>query len=148
MRVAFTVPLALSVALSSGCVSAPRQTAEADVKTAPKERTVGFQSPVAGPHGILVVTRDDGLVGRACYYALSFNGTLAARLDEHERARFEVPAGEIVMKAGRDPMGQGFCGMDSYVFTQRETIIRDGETKKFRFVIGVDGMPDIQRASD
>lgn len=127
-----------------GCATSPTPHSEA-IPT-PKDRVFAFQESVSGKSGVIVVTRDQGFTGSACFYALWIDSILSARLDVGERAKFNVPAGEHLLKVGRDPSGRALCGVDVGGTTQRETIIRENETKYFRFMIGVDGMHDIQRA--
>ena len=117
-----------------------------EVIPAPKERVFAYQDPIKEKSGTIYVTRDQGGPGQACFSALWIDSVLSARLDTSERAKFILPVGEHVLKAGRDPSGQGLCGFDLDTSSQRETIIRENETKYFRFMIRLDGVPDIQRA--
>lgn len=117
-------------------------------KPAPTERLLAFQGKSAGPSGTLVVTRDAGFLGGGCYYALSLNGTLAARLDVGEQASFFIAPGEVLLRAGRDPMGKALCGLGKDEWTQRETVIHAGETKFFRLSIDANGKTDLQRAEE
>jgi hypothetical protein len=112
----------------------------------PSDRLVGFQKPIEGPSGILVLTRDKGMLGSGCYYGFFIDNTLAARIDNSETAAFTVPTGELVLRAGRDPDGRALCGVGQQEWTQRETIMRDGEKKYFRLSIDLNGKTDIQRA--
>lgn len=133
----------IAVALT-GCATTPISSTIA--KPAPAERLLAFQAPLSEPSGLLTVTRDVGHLGSACLYAISINGTLAARLDVGEKASFYVPPGEILLRSGSDPQGKGLCGFDKNVWTQRETQLKPGETKYFRMSLNVDGVTDIQRA--
>lgn len=133
----------LSILLLSGCaVTTPTSTSE--TKDAPTERVLAFQTQPPQEFAKLVVTRDQGFGGSACYFALWINGTLAARLGTSERAHFFVSPGDHILRTGRDPMGGGLCGFMVNNWTQRETVIRSNETKYFRFLIN-DGVTDIQR---
>lgn len=127
-----------------GCATTPTPIGE--VTPAPKERVYAFQDSVKGKSGVIFVTRDQGTTGSACFYALWIDSVLSARLDTSERAKFILPVGEHVLKAGRDPSGKGLCGFELENSSQRETIIRENETKYFRFLIRLDGVPDVQRA--
>ncbi|MRW93739.1 hypothetical protein GJ699_27465 [Duganella sp. FT80W] len=100
----------------------------------------------SGTTGTLVVTRDTGFMGGGCYLSVSLNGTLAARLDVSEKSTFFVPQGEVLIRAGRDPEGKAFSSTNQDNWTQRETIIKAGETKYFRLSIDANGKPDIQRS--
>lgn len=128
----------------SGCATTPMAPSSA-VHVA-NDRLITFQAPITGPSGTLVVTRDKGFLGSGCYYGFFINNVLAARLDSSETATFHVAAGELVLRSGRDPLGRALCATMKQEWTQRETILRDGETKYFRLSIDVNGKTDIQRA--
>jgi hypothetical protein len=129
--------------LLSACATTPVSLSDA-IKT-PPERTVAFQDSSV-THGALVVTRDAGLNGGACYAGLKINGVLAARIDRSEKATFFVPPGDVLLKVERDPLGKGLCGVGQSPSTQRETMIRPGETKHFRLTTNGFGVLDIQRS--
>jgi hypothetical protein len=131
-------------ALSVGCSTTPTPSSEA-IPT-PKERVLAFQDKSADKTSILVVTRDQGFVGGGCFYAVSIDSVLSARLDVSERVQFYLSSGEHLLKAGRDPQGGGLCGLGSDMWVQRETTLKAGETKYFRFSIDMNGTPDIHRA--
>ena len=135
--------LATAIVLA-GCATTPADHSRA--APVPSDRLVAFQSPIDGPSGVLVLTRDKGFLGAGCYYGFFINDTLAARIDNSETAAFIVPTGELVLRAGRDPGGRALCGLGQQEWTQRETIFRDGERKYFRMSIDANGKTDIQRA--
>jgi hypothetical protein len=135
--------LLIMAGLLTGCVTSP--TPQSEVIQAPKDRVFAYQKVPMEKSGTIFVTRDQGYSGAACFYGLWIDSILSARLDVAERAKFIVPIGEHVLKAGRDPNGSVLCGLDGATSTQRETIIREGETKYFRYILGADGVPDIQR---
>lgn len=139
---------AIVAALSlTGCASEP--TPRASATNAPRERVTAFQDAAqATDTGTIVVTRDTGFGGSGCFYAVSINGTLAARLDTGETSRFIVPAGEVLLRSGRDPQGKGLCAFAKAEWTQRETTLKPGETKLFRLSLDVNGKTDIQRADE
>jgi hypothetical protein len=118
----------------------------AKAKPVPSDRLMGFQMPIEGPSGILILTRDKGMLGSGCYYGFFIDNTLAARVDNSETATFIVPTGELVLRAGRDPDGRALCGVGQQEWTQRETIMQDGDKKHFRLSIDLNGKTDIQRA--
>jgi hypothetical protein len=129
----------------SGCVSMPVSPSTAS--QIPKDRLLAFQERTAENSATLVVTRDAGIAGSACYLSFSLNGMHAARFGVAETAQFYVAPGEILLRVGADWMGQGLCGLASKDFgTQRETIIRPGQTKHFRLTTDPNGMLDVQRA--
>ena len=137
--------LLLLMLCANGCATAPISISEA--KQAPPDRVLAFQTSTSDKTATLTVIRDEGLIGSGCYYAVSINGILAARLDLSELARFYIEPGEILMRYGRDPQGQGLCGplegMDNW--TQRETFLKPREKKSFRLTIDANGKKDIQR---
>jgi hypothetical protein len=114
-------------------------------KQTPPERVLAFQSKPEGPSGKLTIIRDTGFVGGGCYYTISINGTLAARLDTGEKSTFFVPVGEVLLRAGRDPLGNALCSVGQDEWTQRETIISSHDEKYFRLSIDANGKTDIQR---
>ena len=136
--------LAVMATVLAGCATTPVPPATA--KQAPPERVLAFQARLTGPEGTLVVIRDAGFIGGGCYYAVSINGTTAARLDVGERSSFFVTPGEVLLRAGRDPHGKALCSLGQDDWTQRETVVKDGETKYFRLSIDANGKTDIQRA--
>jgi hypothetical protein len=135
--------LLMLVALA-GCNTAPTSPGEA--RAALSDRLLDFQDITPARNATIVVTRDQGFLGSGCYYAVSINGSLAARLNSGERAQFHVEPGEVLLKVGRDPFGRGLCGLDKDEWTQRETILRPGEVKQFRLLLMDNGKADIQRA--
>jgi hypothetical protein len=131
--------------LLSGCATTPIPLTEA--KPAPSDRLLAYQDKNAETTSTLVVTRDGGFLGGGCYYAVSINGTLAARLDTGETSRFYLVPGEVVIRAGRDPQGKGMCSLGQDEWTERESILRQHETKLFRLSIDANGKTDIQRTA-
>lgn len=142
MRVVWCL-LVLSLGLF-GCATTPMPHGQATQATS--DRVLAFQEKRADASGTLIVTRDKGFVGSGCYYGFFINEILAARLDVAETAKFYVTPGELVLRSGRDPQGRALCGVGQQSWTQRETILRDGETKYFRLSIDSNGKTDIQRA--
>ena len=128
----------------SGCATTP--TSPSAATQIPKDRLLAFQERTPENNATLVVTRDEGYVGSACYLSLSVNGTHAARFDVAETAEFYIAPGELLLRVGFDLMGQMLCGIGKDHWTQRETILHAGETKFFRLSIDSNGQLDIQRA--
>jgi hypothetical protein len=129
----------------AGCNSVPVSLNNAT--PAPAGRILAFQTPPRGPSGTIVVTRDKGFNGSPCYYALFINGMLAARLATSETATFYMPPGDLLLRSGRDPEGRGLCGTFKNEWTERETILKDGEKKYFRLSIDSNGKTDIERTA-
>ena len=139
---------ALATLLLCGCVTPTRPVPVLESKPAAADRLLAFQEKPTGASATLVVTRDKGFWGSGCYYSLAINGTLAARLDVAETARFYLAPGEILLRSGRDPSGKALCSLDQQEWTQRETILKPDETKYFRLSIDRNGKTDIQRADE
>ena len=127
-----------------GCATVPVAPTSAD--PVPADRLLAFQEKKANDTAIIIATRDEGLLGSGCFYALAINGVLAARFDTGETAKFFVEPGEIRLRIGRDPQGRGLCAAGQEYWTQRETILRDREIKYFRLLIDASGRTDIQRS--
>lgn len=138
------VIISFSCIILSACATTPIIPSSAI--PAPTERILAFQNKDAKNNATLVVTRDEGFMGGGCYYALFINGTLAARFDVGETARFYLEPGEILLRVGRDPQGRGFCSSGQQYWTQRETILKYGDTKYFRMLLDANGTTDIQRS--
>jgi hypothetical protein len=130
--------LAALLLLLSACATTP-PTSASSIDTG---RVLAFQQPGLST---IVVTRDVGIINSGCYLALRINGTLAARFDTGETARFFVAPGEVLFQAGRDPQGKGLCGMNQDMWKQRETVLHSGETKHFRITSDTNGYVDIER---
>lgn len=77
--------------------------------------------------------------------ALWLNGKLAARFDTSETARFYVEPGEILLRVGSDPEGNGLCGFGKDRWTERETTLKPNENKAFRLTTDANGKRDIER---
>jgi len=131
------------VAFLAGCATTPVPLSQAS--QAPPERVLAFQNRPSDDAASITVVRDEGFIGSACFYAVHVNRTLAARLGVAESARFFVTPGEILLRVGRDPLASGLCGSDQDNWTQRETVLRPGESKAFRVSIDSNGKLDVQR---
>lgn len=95
----------------------------------------------------VTVIRDSGALGSGCYFALWVNRELAARMGVAERVTFDVPSGEVLLGASRDPQGAALCSaaVDT-TKVQMETILRPGEHKMFRLAIPQEGGVRVVRA--
>ena len=138
------VLVALFTSALAACATSPTERAEATA--IPANRLLAFQKPIVGRQAVLLVTRDSGFMGGGCYKSLWINGTLAARVDVSETARFFVEPGEVLIKVGRDPLGSGLCATGQDQYTQRETTLKVGESKSFRMSSDSNNLVDIQRA--
>ncbi|MGF6712702.1 hypothetical protein QFZ41_003666 [Luteibacter sp. W1I16] len=121
--------LCSAIALSvSACATKPPRADQ--LKAAPTEHLTAFQSPKDGD-ATLIVTRDIGMLGGGCYMALFVDGRDVGKLATGETATFHLPAGEHIV--GTWITGSGLCGFrEGADRTESSTIIRRGETRKFR----------------
>lgn len=128
----------------AGCATTPVPPSQATA--VPDSRLYAFQQAATPDAASLVLTRDHGFIGSACYYALFINNTLAARFGQGEAATFYVKPSEVLLKYGRDPKGRGLCGTEKNQWSTKETIIKPEQTKHFRLTIDANGRPVVQRA--
>jgi hypothetical protein len=136
--------LVVSMLALSGCATTPVSPATAS--RVPAERLFAFQDASPSSSATIVLTRDSGFLGSGCFASLTINGVHAARFDVGETARFHVPPGEVLLRNGVDQAGRGLCGVGKDHWTQRETVVRAGETKYFRLSLDASGKPDVQRS--
>lgn len=135
-RLGLSALLVLSLA---ACVTTPAPPESRT--TVPADRLLVQQS--VGDAEIVVV-RDLGFLGSGCFQSLTVNGKLVARMDKGETVRMRVPAGDLLLATGRDPEGRGMCSFETDYRVAREFVIRAGEVKRFRMVIGSGGL-DLMR---
>lgn len=92
----------------AGCVMPTKQPASSEIRQVPTDRLLAFQEQSATMGGI-VITRDVGMVGGACFLGVLIDGTLAGKLDTGERASFYLPPGpHLIAPTWID--GRGLCG--------------------------------------
>lgn len=131
----------------SGCVvgpaflpSATQPTPRESAIQAPSERLLAFQQPLEDGFAVAVVTRDIGLFGVACHYAVVINGSLAARLRSGETSCFYLPPGESRLKATPDPDATGMCSIgQGDGGSELRVELRANESRHFRLHIDVRG---------
>ena len=97
----------------------------------------------------IIVTRDRGMLCCACCIALYVDGKLTARLRTKETISIPVEPGEVLLKIGLDPYGVGLCSksLQPGLEIQRETWIKDKQTKSFRISLTQAGTIDIHRSN-
>lgn len=96
----------------------------------------------------IVIVRDSGYVGSACYLALYVNGSLAARIDPGESVSFSIAPGEVLLSVGYDPQGQGLCQLNVVqrpVHRTVESVVQAGQQKVFRIFTQLNVGPMITR---
>lgn len=137
------IAAAAAAIILAGCATTATPTAEAE--KAPVDRLLAYQDKKPATTSTIVITRDSGILGSGCYYAVQINGTVAARLGVGETSNFYVEPGDVLLGVGRDPDGGGICSLGNGNWTKRETVLRPNEVKLFRLTINGAGEPDIQR---
>lgn len=126
-----------------GCATTPTPLSEATPIA--KDRVYAFQNKNAENSSTIIITRDQGLMGFACFFGIWVDSVLSARIDIGESVQFYLKPGEHLLKGSRDPQSEGLCGADFGNWVQRETVLKAGETKRFRFSLNA-GSIDIHRA--
>jgi len=115
----------------TGCMTMTKPVALKDARPVPAERIFMHQSPPAGDHAAVVVTRDRGLVGGACALSLLSAGKDAAHLRPGETVTLWLPAGEQLLGVGH--VQQGICGSNAERMRREfEVSIRPGEDRRYR----------------
>jgi hypothetical protein len=119
--------------------SATKPTPPQNATQTPPERLLAFQAR-DGATAIVVVTRDTGLFGIACYYAVAINGSVAARLRGGETSQFYLVPGEARLKAVPDPQATGLCSIgQSGDGSDLRVNLAPDETRRFRLHIDKHG---------
>lgn len=127
-----------------GCAQLSTPTPFAKASQTPKERLLAFQQSDKKDGATIIVLRDDGFFGGACYHGIWINGVLAGRLEPAEVATFYVEPGDYVLTIGNVGTGSSVCDAQRDR-VNRETSLRPGQRKVFRALWNKnDGMPDIQ----
>lgn len=120
---------AMTLVALAGCSTS--QVSADTAKPVPADRVLAFSKKPSGPHGTVIVTRDTGFVGGACYVGVLVDGKFSARIDTGEVVRLYVPAGEHLIGLSGDERSGGTCGWGS-LRKEQSTIVQDGSIKKFR----------------
>ena len=131
-----------SVVLAS-CSTTP--TPASDATPVPKERLSEHALAIPEVYGTIIVTRDSGARGSACYLGFAIDRIFLARFDTKETASFRVSPGEHLIQVMQDPEARGLCLGADWGAT-RETMIKTNETKHFRLLIDQSGFVDVQRS--
>ncbi|EOT5189606.1 hypothetical protein ACM2TR_15485 [Escherichia coli] len=127
--------LTLPVLMLAACQSHPISIH--DAKPAPQAKVFKYQS--AAP-ATLVVMRDTGFVGAGCDASIFINGETVAKLATGEKATFHLNAGELIVAASLE--GAGLCALNP-ARQERETTLKNGDTKAFRVFTSNSGDIDI-----
>ncbi|VVQ29751.1 hypothetical protein PS943_01480 [Pseudomonas fluorescens] len=97
----------------------------------PADRILAYASKPAEPYGTIVVTRDTGLVGGACFVGVLVDGKFTARIDTGEIVSLYVPVGEHLIGLAGDKHSDGVCGWGE-LRKEQSTNISTGQLKRFR----------------
>lgn len=97
----------------------------------PADRVLAFASKPTTPHGTIVVTRDTGLIGGACYVGILIDGKFSARIDTGEVVSLYVPTGEHLVGLAKDEHSGGACGWGE-LRKEQSTVLSNGQVKRFR----------------
>jgi hypothetical protein len=123
-------------AIGSGCATKPPQAGQ--LRTPTPDRLIGLQSRATGDASV-VVTRDVGYSGSACYAAVFVDGTVVGKLGTGERAAFYMPAGQHVL--GTWNTGSGLCGYREGQDRRETTVVlQPGDVKRYRILIDQGGV--------
>lgn len=140
--------LLLLAAVFSGCATTPIRSS--DAQPVPTDRLLAFQEKSEKTPSRIVITRDVGFTGSACYLVVRINGKDAVRIDVGETAIFSVEPGESLLSVVLDPLGKGLCraSLDPGRGTTREVYLKAGEWKYFRLKLDQFGGMDIVRSEE
>lgn len=128
-----------------GCATTPTPPDEAT--PVPTERLL-LHTTANDADTTVVVTRDKGLKGSACYLGLWIDGSLAGRFGTKETATYSLPPRLTQFRVGADPQGKSLCGIGQSMWTQREFGLKPASVEHFRLKVTNDGSFDIQRTDN
>lgn len=97
----------------------------------PADRVLAFASKPDAPHGTIIVTRDTGFIGGACYVGILIDGKFSARIDTGEVVSLYVPTGEHLVGLAKDERSGGACGWGE-LRKEQSTVLSEGQVKRFR----------------
>ena len=120
---------ALALIALAGC-STSQVPADKAVQV-PADRVLAFASAPSTPHGTIIVTRDTGFIGGACYVGILIDGKFSARIDTGEVVSLYVPTGEHLVGLAKDERSDGACGWGE-LRKEQSTNISTGQIKRFR----------------
>lgn len=113
-----------------------------DAKPVPKERLLAYQEPDDKRTFPIIVTRDTGFVGGACYLELWIEDVKVGIFDRGETAKFYVEPLIYTAEVNWDQQGKGLCGLNNRP-SYHEVGSRDRKVKN-AYHIGIIGeMPMI-----
>lgn len=125
-----TIAALLAAVVMGGCAShtVSRYTA----RPVPQDRLLAYQVKPTGPSAQIVLVRDAGMSGAACFFAVHVDQVLAARIDTGEIVTLHVPAGAVHLHvAAGDPLSSLCGGGPATSFANRELVLADGDAVTF-----------------
>lgn len=109
-----------------------------EVLPVPYDRVYAFQNTADGDTTV-VVTRDKGFIGSACYFGLFVDGELVAKLETGERVRMHLPHGRH--RFGTWTVGRALCGdRPSKDRSEIDVTLKPGETRFYRILVDKGGI--------
>lgn len=110
-------------------------------KPVPVDRIYQYQNRTDQNNSTLIVVRDSGMVGSACYATIYINGGRVAKLETQEKATFFLPSGE--WSIGTNLEGRGLCSAPNDR-QERYISLKNGESKSVRIFTDGSGNMDIK----
>jgi hypothetical protein len=120
---------AMALIALAGC-STSQVTADKALQV-PADRILAYAAKPPAPYGTIVVTRDTGWVGGACYVGILIDGKFSARIDTGEVVSLYVPVGEHLVGLVGDEISGGVCGWGD-LRKEQSANVSIGQVKRFR----------------
>jgi hypothetical protein len=102
-------------------------------KQVPENRLYAYQSPFAGAAKV-TFTRDEGVMGGACFIAIEVGGKVIASFDPGETATFYMRPGVVEMAVVPGPESRGLCALNPEMDRAERSLSANSEN---RFRLGV-----------
>jgi hypothetical protein len=99
----------------------------------PSSRILAFHNPTSERTMPIVVTRDAGIIGSACYLEFWIDGTKVALFDAGETTQFFVAPGTHIGEVNWDQEGKGLCGLVNAP-TNAEINVKEGRKSSYRLL--------------
>lgn len=128
--------IAIIVVTTTGCTMFARTNpvAVGSASKASSDRVLMYQEKVP-EYFLMTVTRDEGIMGSACFIGLEINGKLAARFDPRETVSFYIPSATPALQVVRDPFGRGLCSSE-WTPVQETYELKAKQNNLFRISLG------------
>ena len=97
----------------------------------PADRVLAYSLKPETPYGTIIVSRDTGMIGGACYVGILVDGKFSARIDTGEIVSLYVPVGEHLVGLVGDERSSGMCGWGE-LRKEQSTSLSPGQVKRFR----------------